>query len=105
MGVTLKAMSMFSSESDRKYAMMGLRIVGDFGAVIAVPVVIFVIIGQWLDGKYDSGYKFTIAAFALATLVSGKMLYKKAKEYGNEFQRLNDLAAKEIQNKKNKEHN
>lgn len=82
--------------------MLGMRIIGDFGAAIAVPVVVFVIIGQWLDEKYDSGYKFTIGAFVLAALVSGKILYKKAKAYGTEFQKLNDEADK---NKKNKEKN
>ena len=97
-------MPLFSSETDRKYAMMGMRIIGDFGAAIAVPVVVFVLIGQWLDGKYDTGYKFTVGAFVLAALVSGKILYKKAKAYGAEFQSLNDEADKKKKNnEKNKE--
>ncbi|MFH1947553.1 MAG: AtpZ/AtpI family protein [Candidatus Magasanikbacteria bacterium] len=73
---------------DRKYMLMGLRIAGDFGASIAVPVILFVLIGQWLDGKYEKTPLFTVIAFILAALVSGKMLYKKAKKYGKEY---NDL--------------
>ncbi len=98
MGVTLKNMPLFSSETDRQYALLGIRITGDFGASIAVPVVVFVLIGQYLDGKYSTGYKITIVAFILAALVSGKILYQKAKKYGVEFQKLNDEVD---QNKKN----
>lgn len=70
---------------DRKYILMGLKIAGDFGATIAVPVIFFVLIGQWLDGKYDKSPWFTIIAFVLATLISGKIIYKKAKQYGKEY--------------------
>ena len=70
---------------------MGLRIVGDFGASIAVPVITFVLIGQWLDGKYEKTPLFTVIAFVLAAFVSGKMIYKKSKRYGKEY---NDLDKK-----------
>ena len=70
--------------------LMGLRIAGDFGASIAVPVILFVLIGQWLDGKYEKTPLFTVTAFILAALVSGKMLYKKAKKYGKEYNALDE---------------
>lgn len=73
---------------ERKYMLMGFRIVGDFGASIAIPVVVFVLIGQWLDGKYQTQPYFTIGAFVLAALVSGKLIYKKAKIYGKEYHDL-----------------
>ncbi len=69
---------------------MGLRIIGDFGATIAVPVIVFVIIGQWLEGRYGYAPWFTVAAFVLAALLSGRMIYKKAKEYGKEYDSLDD---------------
>ena len=69
------------SSQDKEYIRLGLRIVGDFGATLAVPVVVFVIIGQWLDAKYHHNYLFTALAFVLAALTSGKMIYKKAKQY------------------------
>jgi len=73
---------------DRAYLLMGLRIVGDFGATIAVPVVVFVLIGQWLEGKYGHAPWFTILAFVLAAVLSGISIYKKAKSYGEEYKNL-----------------
>jgi thioredoxin-like negative regulator of GroEL len=81
-------MPLFSSEKDRRYAVLGMRIASDFGASIAVPVVILVIIGQKLDGKWGTGYAWTIGAFILAAVISGRMIYKKAKAYGKEFQAM-----------------
>ncbi len=71
---------------DRRYYLFALRIIEDFGASIAVPVVVFVLFGQWLDGKYEKGPWFTVIAFALAAVLSGKMIYKKAKRYGKDYQ-------------------
>lgn len=68
--------------------LMGFRIVGDFGASIAIPVVVFVLIGQWLDEKYLARPYFTVAAFILAALLSGRLIYKKAKQYGKEYHEL-----------------
>lgn len=76
--------------SDRAYYLFALRIVGDFSASIAVPIVIFVLIGQWLDGKYDKGPLFTISAFILAALTSAKIIHKKAKRYGTQYQKMVD---------------
>lgn len=73
---------------DRQYMMLGIKIIGDFGAVIAVPVVVFVLIGQWLEGKYGHAPWFTVLAFVLAALLSARMIYKKAKWYGEEYKRL-----------------
>lgn len=73
---------------DRKYWIFALRIIGDFGATLAVPVIIFVIIGQKLDARYSLSPWCTTAGFVLAALVSGKIIYKKAKEYGKQYQDL-----------------
>jgi hypothetical protein len=67
---------------------MGLQIAGDFGIVIAVPVVIFVIIGQWIDRVYTHGYRATIVAFVLAALVSGTVIYRKSKYYAERYKEL-----------------
>ena len=77
-----------TNHRERKYMLMGFRIVGDFGASIAVPVVVFVLIGQWLDEKYQAGPYFTVGAFVLAALLSGRLIYKKAKRYGREYHEL-----------------
>lgn len=76
--------------SDRQYYLFGLKIAGDFGVVIAVPVVLFVFLGRWLDERYRQDWLFTVLAFVLAALISGTIIYRKAKKYGQEYQRLND---------------
>ena len=73
---------------DHKYYLFALKIAGDFGVTIAVPVVVFVLIGQWLDRKYDSSPWLTILAFVLAALLTGRIIYKKAKEYGRKYDQL-----------------
>lgn len=77
--------------SDRAYYIFALRIIGDFGASIAVPVVVFVLIGQWLDAKYGTAPWVMIAGLALAALSSARIIYKKAKKYGQEYQAMNKL--------------
>lgn len=80
--------------------MMGLKIVGDFGATIAVPIVLFVLAGQWLDEKYHKSPWYTVGAFILAALLSGKMIYKRAKIYGREYQNLDSAPKKTDENNK-----
>lgn len=74
-----------NSQKDKEYLRLGLQIIGDFGATLAVPVVVFVIIGQWLDEKYNHTYLFTAIAFVLAALTSARMIYKKAKYYDKAY--------------------
>lgn len=81
---------MVKTTSDREYYLFALKIIGDFGATIAVPVVVFVLIGQYLDNRWNHSPLFTILGFALAALLSGRMIYRKAKQYGKEYQKLND---------------
>ena len=81
-------------QNDRKYWIFALKIVGDFGASIAIPVVIFVIIGQWIDRRFDFSPWATVFAFLLSAVVSGKMIYQKAKKYGNEYQNLGEEDSK-----------
>lgn len=83
------------SNSDRKYYLFALRIIGDFGVAIAVPVVLFALAGQWLDDKYSSAPIFLIFGFVIAALVSARSVYRKAKIYGEEYSNLEN-------NKKNK---
>ena len=74
--------------TDRVYIMLAFRIIGDFGATIAIPIVVFVLVGQWLEKTHGHDPWFTIVAFVLAALLSGRMIYTKAKEYGRKYQEI-----------------
>lgn len=74
--------------SDRGYYLFGLRIVADFGATIAVPIVVFAWLGQRLDARWGTKPWLLIAGFVLAAFISGISIYRKAKVYGNEYQKL-----------------
>lgn len=76
--------------SDREYYLFALKIIGDFGMSIAAPVVAFVLLGQYLDGRYGYGPYFTIAGFVLAAALSARIVWRKAKSYGKEYQRMNE---------------
>ena len=77
--------------SGLQYQLFAFKMLGDFGASIAVPVVVLVLVGQYLDGKYDRLPLFTILGFVLAAAISAKIIYKKAKFYGEEYKRMNDM--------------
>jgi F0F1-type ATP synthase assembly protein I len=74
--------------SDRKYYIFALKIAGDFGATIAVPVVILAIVGQKMDEKYSTRPLFLILGMAIAAIITARLIYKKSKRYGQEFQDL-----------------
>ncbi len=76
--------------SSREYQIFALKIIGDFGASIAVPVVALVLLGQYMDKKYDLLPLFTIIGFVLAALISGVIIYKKAYTYGAEYKKLGE---------------
>ena len=73
-----------------RYQLFAFKMLGDFGASIAVPVILFVLLGQYLDGKYGRSPLFTIMGFVLAALLTAKIIYKKAKRYGEEYKKMND---------------
>lgn len=81
---------------DRRYLLFALRILGDFGASIAVPLVILVLAGQYLDDRFGGGLRYTIAAFALAAAVSGASIYRKARAYGKEFAALDNDKSEDV---------
>lgn len=77
-----------NTQSDRAYHLFALKIVGDFGATIAVPVVIMAMIGHYLDNRWQTGPLFIILGFVLAALLTARIIYRKAKRYGEIYQKL-----------------
>ncbi len=75
-------------QNDRKYYMFALRIMGDFGATIAVPAVLGALIGTWLDEKYQKYPLFTVVCLIVAFLATIKIIRKKAQRYGDEYNKL-----------------
>ena len=75
-------------KSDRVYYLFALKIAGNFGLAIAAPVIIFVLMGQYLDQRYGKSPWFTVLAFILAAVLSAKLVYQKAKKYGEEYKKL-----------------
>lgn len=68
--------------------MFGIRIVGEFGGLIAIPVVVLVLLGRWLDGRWETKPWMTIVAFILAAIISGFMVWRRTKEVAREYQKL-----------------
>lgn len=73
---------------ERKYYVFAMKIAGDFGATIAVPVVIFALIGQKLDSVYGTKSVFLVTGMVLAAILTARMIYTKSKKYGQQFQDL-----------------
>lgn len=73
---------------ERKYYVFAMKIAGDFGATIAVPVVIFTLIGQKLDTIYHTKSLYLVIGMILAAILTAKMIYTKSKKYGQQFQDL-----------------
>ena len=76
--------------SSRAYYLFAFKIIGDFGATIAIPVVTLVLIGQYFDKKYSTSPWLTVLAFVLSAFISVKIIYKKAKTYGEEYKKLDE---------------
>ena len=77
-----------TKKNDREYYLFALRIVGDFGVNIAAPVVVFALIGQSLDEKYQTRTWFLILGFVVSAILSGVIIYRKAKRYGDAYQKM-----------------
>lgn len=74
--------------SERRYYLFALRIAGDFGISIAVPAVLGALLGQYLDELYGHAPLFLVLSLILTAALSAKMIYRKAKKYGEEYQNL-----------------
>lgn len=76
-------------DNERRYALLALRVMGEFGAIIAVPVVVFALAGRWLDQRYGTQPLFIIVGFALAAALTSFAIVKKARAFEREYRALN----------------
>lgn len=75
-----------NQQSDRRYFLFALRIMGEIVWMIAAPVVLLAILGKWLDTRWGTRPIFLIIGFVLAALISGFSVWRRAKELGKEYQ-------------------
>ncbi len=87
------------NEKDRRYMLLGFRIVGSFGAIIALPVIAFVLLGQYMDAKFGHAPWWTVGGFVTASILTVLIIRKKAKEYGKEYTALNKKFDTKTKNK------
>lgn len=76
-------------QNDRSYYLFALKIVGDFGVTIAIPVVAFSLLGKYLDQRWQTDPWLLVFGFVFSLIISGRIIYRKAKRYGQEYQQLN----------------
>ncbi len=75
-------------DGTRAYQMFGLRIVGDFGATLAIPAVAAALLGSNLDAAWGTKPYALLGTLALAFGLSALAIRKKASRYGKEYQSL-----------------
>ncbi len=77
-----------NQQSDRRYFLFALRIMGELVWMIAAPVVILALFGKWIDTRFGTRPIFLIAGFVLAAITSGISVWRRTKELGKEYQDL-----------------
>lgn len=58
---------------------VAMEIVWDLIITVAVPTVIFALLGRWLDQRYNTGFVFLVIGLVLALLVVTKIILKKGR--------------------------
>lgn len=76
------------SEDERRSYLLGFKIMGDFGAAIALPVVVLVLIGKWLQNKYGFAPFGIIGGFVIAAGISYVVIRRKVQWYAAEYKSL-----------------
>lgn len=66
-------------KKERAIFLQTLSLSWELGYMIAIPLVILAIGGRFLDNKYDTSPIFLISGILLSILVSGILVFKRAK--------------------------
>lgn len=70
--------------------LLGLRIMADFGATIAVPAVLAAIVGVRIDAAWGTRPYVLIALLLAAFGLTAIVIRRKAAAYGREYQKLGE---------------
>lgn len=85
-------------EQNQKGFAVGLRLVGELTAWVAIPIVIAVFFGKWLDQKYNTSPTLFLVTVGVAFVISNVGIVMQAKK---SMKRIED-EAKEKQDFKKK---
>lgn len=67
-------------EVKKVFGLLALEAGFEFLFLIGVPLIGFILLGRWLDNKFNHHF-FVVAGILLAIPLSGYMVYKRANEY------------------------
>lgn len=73
---------------ERRYLLLAMRIAGDFGVTITVPVVLLSVLGKSLDQRYGTWPGLTLVGFVAAAVITYFLIRRKAKSYAAEYEAL-----------------
>ncbi len=76
------------SDGERRSYLLGIKIVGDVGAAIAVPIIALVLVGKWLQAKYGFEPFGIIGGFIIASAISVVLIRRKVRWYTAEYKSL-----------------
>ena len=79
---------MAEKRSDNAYYLLGLRVLADFGATIAIPAVAASVLGSKLDAAWGTKPYATLSFLALAFVLTVAVIRRKAVAYGKSYQEL-----------------
>lgn len=74
--------------SDNAFYLLGLRVLADFGATIAVPAVAAAWLGAKVDAAWGSKPYAALSFLALAFVLTAALIRRKAAAYGKAYQEL-----------------
>ncbi|NMC51775.1 AtpZ/AtpI family protein [Candidatus Kuenenbacteria bacterium] len=69
--------------SDKNQTMIALAVVGNLIYTIAIPIVLFTLLGKYLDNETGKKFTFILAGGGIGILVGMWGVYKKAEELKN----------------------
>lgn len=81
---------MGKTDGARAYYLLGFRIIGDFGATLAIPAVAAAWLGTRLDARWGTKPFALLGCLAVAFALSALVIRKKALAYGKDYQKLVD---------------
>lgn len=65
-----------------------MKIFADFSGTIAIPAVLFALLGDWLDDRYATEPRYLILLLTLALVLTAVIIVRKAKKYRKAYEEL-----------------